>query len=445
MPVPQVVIVGRPNVGKSSLFNWLVGTRVAIVDDQAGVTRDRITRMVARDEGHFELVDTGGIGIQDVDNLTSEIERQIDLAIIEADAILFVVDVQSGLQSLDHEVARRLRKLDRPILCVVNKADGPSHDANTAEFLTLGFPDVVLASTKANRNREAIFDWIARQLPGKTDAEPLAEPEMRAAIVGRRNVGKSTFVNVLAQTDRMIVSETPGTTRDSVDVRFELDGKAFVVIDTPGLRKTKSVRTDIEFYSMTRAHESIRRAHVVLLFFDATEPISRVDKQLCGYINDRFKPCLFVVNKWDLYHGKVGSQEWVTYLRDEFRTLHHVPVAFVTAKNGKNVKSVMNHAQMLFKQSRERITTGTLNTIIQAAQERNPPPVYKNRRPKILYASQIGTEPPTLALVCSNPAAFSASYHRYLIGVLRDELPFPEVPIRLIFQGRRAEARARGR
>ncbi len=208
---------------------------------------------------------------------------------------------------------------------------------------------------------------------------------MKVAIVGRRNVGKSTFVNTLAQAERMIVSEVPGTTRDSVDVRFELDGKAFMAIDTPGLKRARSIGTDIEFYSMHRAQRSIRRADVVLLFFEPTQRISKVDKQLCDYIAQQYKPCVFVVNKWDLQHDSMPTEKWVHYLHDTFRAMQHVPIAFITGQTGKNVKALLNHAQMLFKQARQRVSTSDLNKLLRAAIEANPPPLYQNRQPKILF------------------------------------------------------------
>jgi GTP-binding protein len=259
---------------------------------------------------------------------------------------------------------------------------------------------------------------------------------MKVAIVGRRNTGKSTFVNTLAKAERMIVSEVPGTTRDSVDVHFELDGKSFVAIDTPGLRRTRSVRTDVDFYSSHRAQRSIRRADVVLLFFDATQRMSKVDKQLAKYIADQFKPCVFVVNKWDMLVGEMFTDRWVRYLRDTFRTMWHVPIAFITGQTGKNVKALLNHAQMLFKQSRMRVGTGELNRIVQALLDRHPTPVHQNRRGKIFYATQVSTQPPTIVLMTNDPKAFSDSYRRYLLGGLRDVLPFSEVPIKLYLNKR---------
>lgn len=439
MSVPQVVIVGRPNVGKSSVFNWLAGKRLSIVDDVAGVTRDRVTFLMQEDEHFFELVDTGGVGINDVDNLTKEIDEQIELALESADVILFVVDSRAGLMPLDREVAKRLRYVDKPIICVANKTDDPALDAQAYEFYKLGRGKLVRVSAKQSRNRDELLDMILDRLPEPVHVDPLAEVEepIKVAIVGRRNVGKSTFVNTLSQAERMIVSEVPGTTRDSVDVRFEMDGKVIIAIDTPGLRRGKSVRTDIEFYSAHRAQRSIRRADVSLMFFDCTERISKVDKQLVKYIADNYKPCVFVVNKWDLMQGKMPTEKWVSYLRDTFRTMWHVPIAFITGETGKNVKALVNHTQMLFKQSRQRVTTGELNRLVRRALDHNPPPLLHHHPPKVYYATQVSTEPPTIVLICNNPAGFSPTYRRYLLGVLRDQLSFGEVPIKLYLQRRR--------
>ena len=435
MPVPQVAIVGRPNVGKSSLFNWLARRRLAIVDDYAGVTRDRMTTLIELDDRYFELIDTGGMGIVDEDNLTDEVRRQIELAINSADVILFVVDVQTGVMPLDEEVAERLRGVQRPVILVANKADQPHQDVLSQEFHRLGRGYLICVSTTQNRHREKLLELIAERLPESSE-EDVEAPRMKLAIVGRRNVGKSTFVNTLAEAERMIVSEVPGTTRDSVDVLFQLDGQTFTAIDTPGLRKRKSQRTDLEFYGMHRAQRSIRRADVVLMFFDAAETISKVDKQLMGYVIENHKPVIFVVNKWDQLHGKITTDRWVHYLRNQFPTLAYAPIAFITGQTGKNVKALLNHATMLFKQSRERVSTGVLNRLIHSAVEAHQPPLYQNRRPKIYYATQVASQPPTIVLMCSEAKAFGNDYHRYLIGVLRDHLPFGEVPIRLYMQKR---------
>ena len=435
MGVPQVVIVGRPNVGKSSIFNWLAGRRIAIVDPTSGVTRDRVTHLVEVNGRFVELVDTGGMGIEDSDDLTEHIEEQIRLAIDSAHVILFVVDTRDGPTPLDHEVARRLRYVTAPVLCLANKTDHERLDAQAGEFYRLG-RKVLRISVKQNFGKQALVDAVEERLPELSDPQQLTEPAMKVAIVGRRNTGKSTLVNTLVDAERMITSEVPGTTRDSVDVRFELDGHTFVAIDTPGFRRRKSISTDVDFYSTHRAQRSVRRADVVLLFFDASQRIGKVDKQLCDYISQEYKPCVFVVNKWDLMVGSMPTEKWVTYLRDTFRSMCHVPIAFITGQTGKNVKALLNHAQMLFKQSRSRITTAKLNKLVGAALEHNPPPLYRNRRPKIYYATQVAGQPPTIVLFCNNPRALSQPYQRYLLGVFRDRLEFGEVPIKLYLRKR---------
>lgn len=436
MPVPQVAIVGRPNVGKSSLFNWLGRRRLAVVDDFEGVTRDRMTTLVEEGDRFFELVDTGGMGIEDVDNLTDDVRNQIETAIDSADVIVLVVDIRNGLMPLDSLVAERLRAVGRPVILVANKADHNNLDVNANDFQALGYGEPLLVSTRENRNRPELLELILGSLPPRDEDEGLETPQMKIAIVGRRNVGKSTFVNTLVQTNRMIVSEVPGTTRDSVDVRFELDGQTFLAIDTPGLRKRTSQKTDLEFYGMHRAQRSVRRADVVLMFFDAVDTISRVDKQLMSYVIENHKPVIFVVNKWDRLVGTIPTDGWVQYIRDEFPTLTYAPIAFITGQTGKNVKTLLNHGTMLFKQSLERVSTGILNRVVEMAVKQHAPPAYQNRRPKILYATQVATQPPTIVLMCSEPKAFSADYRRYLLNVFRDHLPYPEVPIKLHFHGR---------
>jgi GTP-binding protein len=440
MALPKVVIIGRPNVGKSSIFNWLAGRRIAIVDDVAGVTRDRMIYLIRHNEVFFEIVDTGGIGINDVDDLSDEIEDQIQLAMDSADVILFVVDTRSGMLASDREVAKRLRYIDKPIICVANKTDEPEMDPEADEFYGLGRGKLIRVSALQNRNRDLLLDMISKRVPQLTEEELMNEniepSEMKVALVGRRNVGKSTFINSLTQADRMIVSEVAGTTRDSVDVHFELDGKSFIAIDTAGIRKRKSVRTDVEFYSTHRAQRSIRRADVTLMFFDCSQRISQVDKQLCKYITDNYKACIFVVNKWDLMVEHMPTERWVTYLRDTFQTMWHVPIAFITGQTGKNMKALLNHAQMLFKQSRQRVSTSYLNRLIRGAVERQPPPIFQNRRPKIYYCTQVSIEPPTIVIKCNNPKAFAPDYRRYLLSVLRDQLEFGEVPIKMYLQRR---------
>jgi len=446
MAVPKVAIVGRPNVGKSSIFNWLSGKMISVVDPTAGVTRDRVTQLLFHKDRYFELIDTGGIGIVDSDDLSDDVENQIGIALREADAIVFVADGQMGVTPLDQEVSEQLRKIDRPKLLVVNKCESTRTDLELPNYFGLADAEVLQTSVKANRNRNELLEAIVGLLPPASEfeydegAELSAEPEMKLAIVGRRNVGKSTFINALAETDRMIVSEIAGTTRDSVDVRFEIDNKAFIAIDTPGVRKKKSLANDVEFYGLVRAQKSIRRADVSLMFFDATKTISKVDKQLVEEIEKSYKPCIFVVNKWDRgLDEKMTSEKWAEYLIKTFASMRHVPIAFITAKDSKNIRKLINLAQTIYKQSRERVSTGLLNRVVEQAIERNPPPMRRNKRPKIYYATQVATEPPTIVVKCNQPILFDPAWKRYFLGFLREELPFYEVPMKLYFRPRHEE------
>jgi GTPase len=441
MSVPKVAIVGRPNVGKSSLFNWHSGRFLTVVDPNAGVTRDRIENLVCERDRYFELIDTGGIGIEDVDDLTIQIEDQIRIAIEQATLLLFVVDGQTGLVPLDREVAERLRRVEKPKVLVVNKCDSTRTDAEVDEFRRLCDGPLVVTSVKADRNRAELLDAILELLPPVSEDEAAegaslaAEPEIKLAIVGRRNVGKSTFLNALAESERVIVSEVPGTTRDSVDIRFEVDGKRLLAIDTPGVRKRKSLASDVEFYGLVRAKRSIRRADLVFMMFDARETISRVDIQLVDEIATNNKPCVFVVNKWDLA-PEMTTEAWSKYLLQTFATMRYVPVAFVTAKEGRNVRKLVNLAQNLFKQARLRVPTARVNRVLRAAILANPPAMRKNRRAKIYFGTQVSTEPPTIVLKCNDPSLLDDTWKRYLLGVFHDELPYPEVPIRLYFRPR---------
>lgn len=438
MAVPRIAIVGRPNVGKSSIFNWLAKKMIAVVDGTAGTTRDRMRHMMHEDDRYFELIDTGGMGIVDSDDLSEDIENQISMGLHEADVLVFVVDGKDGVVPLDREVAERLRPVEKPKLLVVNKCDSPKLDDDVAEFYALAGCDVVATSVKGNRNRQGLVDALVNVLPpadsdeDATGSTLAVEPELKLAIVGRRNVGKSTFINALAEEERVIVSEIAGTTRDSIDLRFEVDGKTIIAIDTPGVRKRKSLASNIEFYGLVRAQRSIRRADVVLMFFDSQETISRVDKQLVEEIIAGYKPCIFVVNKWDeAVEAGMTAEKWSDYLLKEFASIRHAPISFITAKENRNVRKLVNLAQSIFKQSQLRVSTGRLNRVLRAAIERNRPPVRKNKVPKIYYATQVATQPPTIVMKVNDPILFDRSWKRYLLGILQDELPFSEVPIKL--------------
>jgi GTP-binding protein len=430
LPVTQVAIVGRPNVGKSSVFNWLAGHRIAIVDPTSGVTRDRLTAVMEADGRFLEVTDTGGMYVEDPDDLTKQIERQIEVAIEQAHIILFVVDARDGLTALDQQVAKRLRYINKPIICVANKCDEPRFDAQANEFYKLGRGKLVCVSALQNRNKDDLVRMIVERMPPEVDDQRPAEAEMKLAIVGRRNVGKSTFINSLARAERVIVSEVPGTTRDAVDVRFELDGKTFVAIDTAGVRKTKSIDGDIEFYSSSRAERSIRRADVVLLFIDPTQGLSKVEKQLAASVADQHKPCVLVINKWDLMLP-MSTGKYSNIVYDQIRAMPYAPSVFITAATGKNVKALLNLSQNLFKQAQMRVSTGELNRVIKEAVTVNPPPLRQNRQGRVYYATQIGVSPPTIVLFCNSPHLFAAPYQRFLVTTLHEKLPFQEVPVKL--------------
>ena len=437
MALPVVAIVGRPNVGKSSLLNCLAGRRISIVDPTPGVTRDRVSFTLQIEERFVELIDTGGYGIEDADKLTNHIEEQIAQAMDMADLILFVVDVREGIMPLDQTVARLLRKLDKPVQLVVNKVDDDKLAGDAGVFGRLGFGEPMLTSAAEHRGRAALLDTICEQL----DHIPLERPgqtSMKIAIVGKRNTGKSTFINALAGSERMITSDVPGTTRDSVDVRFEMAGRTFVAIDTAGMLKKSTAASDpIAFYSYARAQRAIRRAGVVLLLIDATERIGQVDKRLAGYIEENFKPAVIVINKWDLAKDRADSEDYQEYVEKTFPGMLTVaPIAFTTATDSKNLQTVIDTAQSLFNQANTRLSTSALNGVLEEIiQLRGPSSKRGAKRPKIYFATQIAIAPPTIMLSVNNPSAFTAEYQRFLINRFHEMLPFTEVPIRLLLRG----------
>jgi GTP-binding protein len=460
--IPTIAIVGRPNVGKSSLLNALAHKRISIVQDMPGVTRDRITTPLQIGGHWIELVDTGGYGFVDPDQLTEHINHQIDLAMTRADLVLFVVDCIDGLTTADQQIALLLRRRDVKTLLIANKADSDRADVALSDFARLGFGTPLGVSATNDRNIEDVIAAIQRNIDLSGAPTEMPEPQMLVAIVGKRNAGKSTLVNAIAQIyeddpQRVIVSEIPGTTRDSVDVRFDKDGKTLVVIDTAGVRKKRHMVTnDIEFYSFHRAQRSIRRADVVMMLVDGTEPLSEPDRKLSQYIAEQNKPVLLVVNKWDLSIAKAREiregtpeahisdeklmEEFETYLHTELPHLNYAPVAFITAKDGKNVQSALDMSQHLFKQCNERVGTGRLNAAIEQIFAERVPTTSHGQRPKIMYATQVDVAPPSIVLFVNNPELFDASYQRFVVNRLREMLPFAQVPIRLMIRGREAQA-----
>ena len=433
MPLPKVAIIGRPNVGKSSLFNTLARRRIAIVEPTAGVTRDRLSTLIESDDRWFELVDTGGMDFRTSEELAADVAHQIEYAIREASVILFVVDVRDGRQPLDEQIAERLRAVAAPVIVAANKADNDRLAQHATDFHAFGYEPVIPVSAKHGRGRRDLVAAVRERLPADA-AEAPGEVAMKIAVVGKRNAGKSTFINALAGSERVIVSEIPGTTRDAVDIRFDKDGLTYIAIDTAGIRKRKSIQDDIEFYSLTRALESIRRADVVLMLIDATTPVSQVDKHLGRAVEDEMKPVVLVINKWDLAKGRATTGEFADYLGETLPGLAYAPLAFTTAKDARNVLATIDLARNLYKQSRSRVTTGELNRVIVRAVKARQPPSPQATLPKIYFATQVAVAPPTVVLFVNQPDLFSASYRRFIENRFREELPFPEVPLRLILR-----------
>jgi len=445
MKLPTVAIVGRPNVGKSSLLNRLVGQRISIVDPTPGVTRDRISVPCPIGDGYVELVDTGGIGIVDHDDLTEHVENQIAYSLAEADLLIFLVDAREGVTPLDRHVAERLRRLAVPVILAANKVDEPGLPAEMGELNSLGFGEPIPISAQHGLGMERLADAIAHTL-GELPASPPEAALMKLAIVGKRNAGKSTFINALAGQERVIVSQTPGTTRDSVDVTVEIGGRKFMLIDTAGVRKKRRiVQHDIEFYSYHRALRSIRRADVVALMIDASVPVSKVDKDLSRDIIDQFKPVVLVVNKWDLARGLVAGQDYEAYFDKVLPELTYAPICLTSATTGMNIHQTIRMAEKLFDQAQVRVPTAQLNAVVrQITTQRGPSHKAGTKPPKILYVSQITTCPPTIVFFVNDVRSFDRSYQRYIVNQLRRHLPYAEVPIRVLFRSRRQHEGTRG-
>lgn len=433
MFLPIVAIIGRPNVGKSSLLNCLARKRISIVDPTSGVTRDRISIEIEHEGRLFELIDTGGLGLKDDVELAHEIEVQIEIALQKANLIIFVVDVRKGITPLDVDVTERLRKIKKPLLLVVNKCDTPKFELQAGEFYKLGLGEPLTISALERHGRSNLLDKIVATLPEISEKQKTLKPLMKIAIVGKRNAGKSTLINTLANEERVIVSEIAGTTRDSVDVRFEIEGKPFVAIDTAGIRKKKQIQGSIEFYGMSRVERSIRRADVVLLLIDAPRKISQVDKKIGDFIKTQFKPCILVINKWDLAEGAEVDQ-FTDYIQSRLPGLYFAPLSFISALNGENVIETIELAQEIFQQAHTRVSTSEVNKVLEHAFALHHPRKRKNKIAKMYYATQVSVCPPTFVLFVNHKSLFNADYERYLSNQLRKDLPFHEIPLRFYFR-----------
>jgi GTPase len=433
MSLPIVAIIGRPNVGKSTLFNRIFGRQLAVVDDLPGITRDRLVRRVEWTGRDFELVDTGGWVPDGAEPMEQRIVEQVFHALDECDLILLVVDSRAGLQPDDEEIARRLRSRGRPFLLVANKVDSEKLEADAAEFAGLGFDGEIWAISAAEgRGIGELLDEVVRRIPVRGNAEE--EPgTIRIAVMGRPNVGKSSIVNRLLGEERVIVDNAPGTTRDSIDAPFRYHGRRMVLVDTAGLRRKLGSQPNYEFYATLRATRSLDSADVAILVLDATQPITSQDVRIAKMIDDAGRACIWAFNKWDLV-----TKEDKTAAHLHQRTVEqipfqdHVPAEFVSALTVQRVSRLPERVVEVYEAARQKVPTGELNAVIRKAVEHNPPRSVGGGRPlKIYYATQVRVAPPTVSLFVSNPQRLAREYERYLARELRSAFGFAGSPIRL--------------
>ena len=441
---PTVAIVGRPNVGKSTLFNRIVGRREAIVDARPGVTRDRHFGTAEWNGRRFWLVDTGGLVPDAADPLNRAVRAQVETAIAESDLLLFVVDVASGVHPADLEIARLLRKSQRPIILVANKADQLPEDTRHLAFYELGLGDPFPVSAAVGKNSGDLLDVVAERLPPDEGAD--TEGAIRVAVVGRPNVGKSSLLNRLLGQERLVVAAEPGTTRDAIDTPFEYNGHAIVFIDTAGLRKRAKVTDDIEFYSTLRTTRAIERADVCVLVVDATDGVHAQDLKIAQQAWDQGAGLIIAVNKWDL----IEEKETNTAVRGERLLiegapfLQFIPFLYVSAKTGQRVPKLLDLILEVAAEREKRVPTAEVNRVLASLVDRQQPPQPVGESVRLLYGSQIGTAPPRFAIVSNRPDAIPESYTRYLLNGFREAWEFVGAPVGIKFRRRRAQ-RAIGR
>ena len=435
---PVIAIVGRPNVGKSTLLNALARSRIAIVEQTPGVTRDRVGVICTVAGRTCEVVDTGGVGIVDMQGLDAHVEAQVGAAVGTADVILFVVDGREGRTPLDERVADLLRPNAGRVVLLANKCESDRVEWNLAEFVSLGYGEPLRISAQERIALDVLDERLEAELPsGPTTPLRIAAPDMKIAVIGRVNAGKSTFVNALLRSERMIVSEIPGTTRDSVDVRFERDGESFVVIDTAGIRKERAVSGSVEFYAQRRAEKAMRRADVTVFMLDASTEVGRLDRQIAGYAAEQFHPIVIVANKWDLCEaGGLRTSEYLDYLEKTLRGLPYAPVVFTSSIETRNVEKVLQVARSLFRQGSTRVGTAEVNRVIEKAYALRKPRPREGRIGRIYYGSQVEIRPPTFTLFVNDTHLFKPDYLRYMANRFREELSMNEIPIRVFLKPR---------
>lgn len=455
--MPNVVIVGRPNVGKSALFNRLAGRRIAIVHDQPGITRDRISAVAKHRARPFMLWDTGGVLASGESELIAQVRGGAEEAIRESDLLLFVVDARGGLLPIDEELAQMLRKSGKPVVLVINKIDNEKHESLATDFDSLGLASSVSISAEHNRGISELVAQIEKLLPSPAniedrtpiDREPASDIEhaLAIAVVGRPNVGKSSFINSILRSRRAIVSELAGTTRDAIDISYRRNGEQFVFIDTAGIRRRSAHSSSVEVFSVMRAERSIRRADLCVLIVDLSSGVTAQDKRIAGLIQKARKPCIIILNKWDLIKPKRGEKAAIAELVDQTRErlffLSYAPVLVASALTRENVDRLFRLAEKIRGASRERIGTGLLNRRLRAAFASNPPPMVAGKRLKLFYATQSSgikdqrVASPEFVLFVNDPRLLTDGYGRYLEAQLRKVRSYTGLPIILTLRARK--------
>ena len=428
-----VAIVGRPNVGKSTLFNKLIGDRLSIVKNEPGVTRDRLYREMEWSGKEFLLVDTGGLEPKTDDFMMNKIKEQAQVAIDEADVVIFLVDGKAGITGLDEDVANVLRKKDKKVVVAVNKIDNYMRDQeNILEFYALGFEDVIGISGEHKINLGDLLDAVISKFDRRKEKN--REEGLKIAVLGRPNAGKSSLVNKLLNEERSIVSDIAGTTRDSIDSSLKYDGETYTLIDTAGIRKQSKIEDSIEYYSVLRAVKSIKRADVCVLMLDATELLTEQDKRVAGLIYEERKPIIIAINKWDLIEkDNTSVKKFTELVKADLPFLSYAPVITISALTGKRTINILEQAKFINEEYHKKITTGLLNQILSEMIAQNPVPTRKGRAVKINYATQVGEAPPRFVFFSNNPELIHFSYQRYIENKLREYFGFEGCPIDIVF------------
>lgn len=436
MAKPLVAIVGRPNVGKSTLFNRLAGAPIAIVEDLPGTTRDRLYANVEWSGREFTLIDTGGLELTPGDDLSSRVQEQARLSIREADLVLFLVDAKTGLTAVDLDIADVLRESEKPLIVVAAKADNEQRRLEAVQFYELGLGEVIAVSAIQGIATGDLLDLVIGQLPEETTLADELDA-IKVAIIGRPNVGKSSLVNALLGEERVIVSDIPGTTRDAIDTLLEHEGQKVVLIDTAGIRRRGRVVGGVEKYSVLRALRAIDRCDIGLLVIDAQEGLTAQDAHLAGYIVEAWKGIVVIVNKWDLVKGSgVSINEYAGRVREAFKFAPYAPVVFVSAKTGSRIRQIMPVIIRVQQERGKRVTTSVLNDAVHRALEAHSPPSRKGRQLRVYYSSQVDVEPPTVVIFVNDASLVHFSFRRFVENRLREAFGFEGTPIKVHFRNR---------